>query len=223
MNAPRLTQALHQALLVAAIALLVTLTLFVADARKRMDYTAENANRAIRESAQTVANLRHATEEWEKSSKQQAAYFTQAAEQSNELIAQARTDLAGLGKVIDRADGAVAHLDAAIVEQNANATAAAAALEASLGNLAPAVKSATESLDNVAKITGDPAIADTLANIQKTSAEAAGIAADAHTETGLIVQQTRQAFKPKNKFLAVLQMLGNGTISGAELYFYLTH
>ena len=62
-------------------------------------------------------------------------------------------------------------MNAALVERQA--TAAIADLQVSLGELAPAVKAATETLANTAKLTGDPAIAGSLAHLDAATGDLA--------------------------------------------------
>jgi hypothetical protein len=62
----------------------------------------------------------------------------------------------------------------------------------------------------------DPAIHGTLANVK-------GITADMHEETGIILKQTKQAFAPKNKIISLLKAIVGGTVTGAELFYYLSH
>lgn len=66
-----------------------------------------------------------------------------------------------------------------------------------------------------------PLLRDSLIQLRMISLDSAGIASDAHEETTLIVGKTREAFAPQNKFLTVLKALGGGTLSVAELVYYL--
>lgn len=85
-----------------------------------------------------------------------------------------------------------------------------------LSNFAEAGQAATDDLS-------DPSIKATLANMNRTTFEVAGVATDAHTETTLLVGKTQDAFKPKNKALTILEMLVGNTVTGAELFYYLRH
>jgi hypothetical protein len=66
------------------------------------------------------------------------------------------------------------------------------------------------------RVLGDPLIHDSFV-------QADGTLANVNAESGLIVAKTKKAFAPKNKILTVLQMAGGSTVTGAELFYYLTH
>ena len=63
----------------------------------------------------------------------------------------------------------------------------------------------------------------TIDAIHDSFVQADGTLANVNAESGLIVAKTKKAFAPKNKFLTVLQMAGGSTVTGAELFYYLTH
>lgn len=66
------------------------------------------------------------------------------------------------------------------------------------------------------RVLSDPLIHDSFV-------QADGTLANVNAESGLIVAKTKKAFAPKNKILTVLQMAGGSTVTGAELFYYLTH
>ena len=90
-------------------------------------------------------------------------------------------------------------------------------------SLKPGVDNFVLASSQARELLSSPDIPSTLHNVNLTSSQVLGIATDTHTETGLIVGKTREAFAPKNKFLSVLQMVGGGTVTAAELFYYLTH
>lgn len=87
----------------------------------------------------------------------------------------------------------------------------------------PAIQNLTLAENAALADLSDPSIKSTLANIQVASLETSGVAKDVHTETSLLVGKTQDAFKPKNKALTILQMLIGNTVTGAELFYYLSH
>ena len=89
-------------------------------------------------------------------------------------------------------------------------------IDTAIDSLEPGIASFNKAATGAATAMSDPAIHETLVNID-------GITADGHTETSLFVDRTRKAFAPKNKFLSLLQLAGGGTLSAAEFYYYLTH
>jgi hypothetical protein len=66
------------------------------------------------------------------------------------------------------------------------------------------------------RVLSDPLIHDSFV-------QADGTLANVNAESGLIVAKTKKAFAPKNRVLSVMQMIGGNTVTGAELFYYLTH
>lgn len=60
-------------------------------------------------------------------------------------------------------------------------------------------------------------------NLITTSTNVVGITDDIHTESMLVVGKTQEAFKPQNKFLSISKGLLGGTLTAAELFYYLSH
>lgn len=87
----------------------------------------------------------------------------------------------------------------------------------------PAIDAFTETAQNAARVTGSPMLTATLANVADTTHSMAGVADDAHTETTLLVGATRKALTPRGKLSAIFHGLLGGTLTFAELAYYLTH
>lgn len=104
-----------------------------------------------------------------------------------------------------------------------NVTAVSQSFEDAANDLHPALMSFAQAGQNAADDLASPAIKDSLSNIDRATLETAGTATDVHAETTLLVGKTRDAFKPKNKALTILQMVIGNTVTGAELFYYLSH
>lgn len=89
--------------------------------------------------------------------------------------------------------------------------------------LGPAIQNLSKASASAAEIMSDPSIRDSLRNVDATSIQMAGVAADAHTETGILVDATRKAVKPQNKFVVVLKTLLGSVETAAALWYYLSH
>jgi len=132
--------------------------------------------------------------------------------------------------VLDNTNKSIVHLDDVITEITAvvptvNQSVIRITNDADgiANGVQPILSNAAEASSAVVGLASDPSIHESLTHIDTLTAEAAGVATDAHTETGLLVARTREAFKPENKFLSILKLVGGGTISAAEFYYYITH
>jgi hypothetical protein len=167
-------------------------------------YTLDNANRLIRELAQTSANLRHATAEWETASKQQSAYFTAAAQKSGadldavrDLIAH--TDGEVNGNVLPQLSKALASQDAALSSFEGQAGVSLQQLTETTAALRPAIASATAATASAAQLAADPAIKNTLTHVDQTTASLASAMASVDRQVRMIEPVTKKATTPPSK------------------------
>ena len=68
----------------------------------------------------------------------------------------------------------------------------------------------------------NPSISASLANIDAVTLESAQTMQNVHSETDIILAQTKAAFAPEAKWKSIAKMVFNGTLNGAELFYYLT-
>lgn len=75
-----------------------------------------------------------------------------------------------------------------------------------------------------------PSIHITLDNMEKASENfvqvthnTIGVTQDMHEETNMLVSKTRDAMKPENKAKSILKFFISSTLTGAELFYYLSH
>jgi uncharacterized protein YoxC len=139
----------------------------------------------------------------------------QTARNSADATGALNQDLAKFGKALDNIDATISDLDrdGASITTAANGT--ISKVSATLDDARPAVSNFTTAAKGAADAMNDPAIHQTLVQVQ-------GVATNANTETALVVGETRQAFAPRSKLWAVVNGIFKGTLGGAELVFYLT-
>ena len=175
--------ALRAILQLAAIVVLALAGLVLYDAHRALSdtagqarYTLDNVNRLVRETAQTSANVRHATAEWETSSKQQAAYFTAVGAQTqkdleafHELIAS--TDRSINGSLLPALSDAVRRNDTEMAALERQAGESLATLQSTATQISPTLASAARASESMAKIAADPSIAATLGHLDGTAGQ----------------------------------------------------
>jgi hypothetical protein len=91
-------------------------------------------------------------------------------------------------------------------------------VDAAVNSAAPGIKNFVNASAAADDLIADPANKQTLAHINTITDQAA----DGHTETTLLVGATRKAFAPQNKFLTVAKAMLGGTLTAAELVYYLS-
>jgi chromosome segregation ATPase len=200
-------QAIRDVLVVAVLALLAVVCLDVhrslTNTAGQARYTLDNANRLIRELAQTSANVRHATAEWEAASKQQSAEITTAAQTTT-------ADLQQFGVVLQQAQGAIgdarvtiANVDRDLDAQNAAALAVELQAQKTLAALEHQTDELAPILANLDKLTADPSLPDTLHQLDATMADAQkamvsldSIAASGDRDALMLEDKLREALKP---------------------------
>ena len=189
--------------LAAATALIVVVTLFVLDIRRGLpgleadvhatlhdaDATVQDARRVVLVSGGLVGELRDASKEWKRASRQQADYFTQIGAQTNAVLA---------------------HLDQAIVDQNAElkvtheqARASLAQLDDSLQELAPILAATAETAQNAATVTGDPALLEIVRQSGETAHNVNLATASLAHSSQMVEHRVEQLTAPKRWIAAV--------------------
>ncbi len=219
---------MSRAVQIAGLAALVTLAWLGGElawsvhvARPHLLVTLENVDRTVIVAGAAAGDVERSARVWESASKAQIAASTA-------VLGSTKSALSALQVLVSKTDAQLngyilPSLATAVSQQNQSLLATQKGLQDELEAFRPVLANLTSASASAASAMANPAIPASLDNVQAISKALQGVAEDAHTETGLIVAQTRQAFKPKNKFLAVLQFIGGGTISAAELYYYLTH
>lgn len=191
----RLQQLLAIILLGASCILVVSLVVGLYRAESQLRYTSDNLNRLIRESAQTVANLRHTSAVVEKNSGLEARGITQATRQLD-------SDLRDLDALIADADTQVNTLGPQVGDE--------------IVAVKPILKNATDATASLAKIAQDPDIPDSLRQLDastrslaKTTADASATVADVRTG---VDYELHELMKPVRKIKVALQFVA--TIAG---------
>jgi hypothetical protein len=177
-------------------------------------YTLDNANRLVRELAQTSANLRHATATWEDASQQQATYFTQATQKTN-------VDLDAMHDLILHTDASInlqllPALTAGISQQNVQlaelekqTAASLAQLQTATAQLEPVLQNATQATAAAAKLSADPSILATLQHVDATTASLASAMASVDRQVRMIEPATKKATTPPSKAAFILSSAFN--------------
>lgn len=178
--------------------------------------TLVDAHRVILVAGGTVNQLRDTIRDTQKSNEALARNSARA-------TAQLNTDLVKFGKVLDQVSSTTADIDMATEALSHQASDVLADAHGTVIQAQPAIANLTRAAAGAAEVMNDSNIHATLANVQQTSQQVVGIATDAHTESSLIVKQTQKAFEPKNKFWSIMQMVVGNTVTGAELFYYLSH
>jgi hypothetical protein len=140
----------------------------LSDTAGQARYTLDNVNRLVREAAQTSANLRHATAEWETSSKQQAAYFTAAALKTGAVLDSAQSAIASIERSADTLNVELVAQGSQLAESEKRMTQSVADMQA---ELAPVLANAAAATANVAKASADPSIAESLKHLDGTAGQ----------------------------------------------------
>jgi hypothetical protein len=176
-----------------------------------LDYSrfSQDATGVTAEMRSTLKSVRKANEE--------------TARNSARATATLNADLEKFGKVLDQTSYAVENIDMITDALGHQASDVLSDAHGAIRDAQPAIANFNRAAAGAADAMNDSAIRATLANVEQTSQQVVGIATDAHTETSLIVGQTKKAFEPKNKFWSILQLVIGQTINGAALYYYLSH
>lgn len=177
--------ALGCAVLGALLVLLIHLNRDERHFASRADYALDNVNRLVRESAQTVANVRHATGVWEKSSQSQA-------EATNRAMGQLNTDLVAFGTLVDHTDASLNKEIAPKLEQALDQLKeTSVSLNSDAKRLGPILDFTTEAAKNAARLSADPAIPETLHHLDETAAHVEKATQDVQTYIHRLTQPAR--------------------------------
>lgn len=142
---------------------------------------------------------------------------------TNVALVNASTTITSANKSMTHLDDVLTETAQVVPTVNQSVIRVTSDVDSVVKNVNPLLMNATTATKAAALAMSDPSIHETLVHVDNTSANMEGITNDVHTETGLIVARTKDAFKPQNKALAIAKFLGGGTISLAELFYYLTH
>lgn len=211
----------------AVVWLLFGLKHLVDDADRNLNSNARELQATLTDAHRVVLATGGAVSNIEKSSRKWDARENEIANQTSTAISTLNASLLEVSTFTSTATSLLKSQQQSLNALESTASASISTMGTSVAALSPTAQAALSNLNSASQELrdqlSDPAIRATLINLQGTSEQVEGIAADAHVETGLIVSKTREAFKARNRFLSVLQMLGGGVINGAELVYYLGH
>jgi hypothetical protein len=197
-----LVHVLQAAVLVSTSVFLLALALVALQLRQdlradqlKISYTFDNVNRLIREASQTCANLRRASAVLETNSASEVKAILESTNRTNQ-------DLAALHDLIEHTDvsvnvGMVPRAEQAIDQQSRSLSDLSMAAKGSFESLAPVLRDASDAGANLARLSEDPALLDTLRqtqaaaiNVRRTTANLADTTADIREA---VHRQTRPA------------------------------
>jgi septal ring factor EnvC (AmiA/AmiB activator) len=162
----------------------------------KVSYTFDNLNRLIREASQTCANLRHATAALESNSSSEVTAILESTNRTNQ-------DLAALHDLIERTDasinaGIVPRTEQAIDQQSKSLSDLSVAAKESFENLSPVLRDASDAGSNLARLSGDPALLDTLRQTQAAATNVARTTANLADATADIREAVHRQTRPAN-------------------------
>jgi chromosome segregation ATPase len=215
---------------VALVALLWTLTAATIEIRSDAQQLTAKASGTLTDASRAMQDLVGTTAEVRKTLKAMQASEEQTAANSAAATATLNADLVQVGGLLHHADQALTEVEldqdrlrdrAAALELKLDGgidagTEAFTQLSMDLSELEPSLLNLNDATAGAAKTANDPAMRQTIENV-------AGVTADLHAETGLLVDTTRTALAPKNKTLSLLKSFAGGTVTAAELWYYFTH
>lgn len=145
---------------------------------QRTDALLTDTRRVILSMGGISANLREATDEAKKASKVQAAYWNQAAAQTNKDLQDFDSALVQLQSVLRHTDAAIGHLDTELGATAAQVNASVKQVGDTMASLQPGIAALTQTAENAAKLTSDPALLASLDHLNKTSANIERVTTD---------------------------------------------
>ena len=144
----------------------------------------------------------------------QQSYYTALGDRTNTLLDEVNHDiLPQVAGSIHTADASLGTLGALLVDWNAQFKQFSVAGASVLAGVASDATALRPAIDNLSAIT-DHGVA--------ISTNLEGLTADAHAESTLIVGRTQKAFAPQNRALAIARLVGGGSLSLAELFYYIS-
>jgi hypothetical protein len=181
----------------------------------QIDSIAQNANNVLISAHDTETKLNSAADA-------ESAYWDKASRESLKVIAATKEVLVRTDCNLNGGPGCPGALPmlTATLKNTAGLT---QQTQEEISALGPAIQNLSKASASAAEIMSDPSIRDSLRNVDATSIQMAGVAADAHTETGILVDATRKAVQPQNKFVVVLKTILGSTETAAALWYYLSH
>jgi hypothetical protein len=180
----------------------------------QIDSIAQNANNVLISAHNTETKLNSAADA-------ESAYWDKASRESLKVIAATKEVLVRTDCNLNGGPGCPGALPmlTATLKNTAGLT---QQTQEEISALGPAIQNLSKASASAAEIMSDPSIRDSLRNVDATSIQMAGVAADAHTESTLLVGRTKEALKPPNKYTAAAKLVLGSTLTVAELIFYLT-
>jgi septal ring factor EnvC (AmiA/AmiB activator) len=162
----------------------------------KISYTFDNVNRLIREASQTCANLRHASAVLETNSASEVTAILESTNRTNQ-------DLAALHDLIEHTDvslnvGMVPLAEQAIDQQSRSLSDLSMAAQRSFENLAPVLRDASDAGANLARLSEDPALLDTLRQTQAAATNVARTTANLADTTADIREAVHRQTRPAN-------------------------
>jgi hypothetical protein len=202
--------------LAALIALLSSLTLAIHRIQPQAQAFIRDAHITVLEAGLTAKNLRLATQDAQEATKQTITAEKAATKTFRDLDSTVIKIDANVN------DSLLPEFGEAIFDADVSLQRVAHSAQASLSGVDDVTRAITAKID-------DPQIQETIqhidvttGNLADTSKETAGISSDLHQETSILLAQTKKALEPEAKWKSVLRMAFNGTLSTAELVYYLT-
>ena len=182
----------------------------------RLQPVAESELRAVHattlEAGLTLKNIREASAEWKKASQAQA-------QQSTALLAESHQTLASIQRVADSLDATVIPaITFAVSEQNQSLLETQAKLRANLDAMQQATAQLQQTLASANSVIGDPALKQSIDNLQAASAQTAAAMQNLAASTNdarIVADAFKSDFvRPKNRAWAYVKaILGLGSQS----------
>lgn len=200
------------ALLACLILLCVDVHRAIVPTSAKLQNDLDEIHRATLEIGLTAENVRKASAQWQQASAQQAAYFTQATQKTN-------ADLDALHDLVQHTDAQIngqllPALTAGVNQQNAQLAAlekqtadSLAVLQQDSLQLQPVLQNVAAATASAAKLSADPAIADTLHHVDVITASLASAAASVDRQIRMIEPATKRATTPPSKAALIFSTL----------------
>jgi hypothetical protein len=162
----------------------------------KVSYTFDNVNRLIREASQTCANLRHATAALESNSASEVTAILESTNRTNQ-------DLAALHDLIEHTDVSLnvemfPRAEQAIDQQSRSLSGLSVAAKESFESLTPVLRDASDAGANLARLSEDPALLDTLRQTQTAATNVARTTANLADATADIREAVHRQTRPAN-------------------------
>jgi hypothetical protein len=163
--------------------------------------TLEHANRDLIVIGGLSANIEKASRSAQAAAEEQRRYWAEAAQRTNRTLADFDAATIEAGSVLRELHQTIASQDRNLSALSAKVENSVEESTAAIQSLRPGIAALNETAQNAAKLTGDPAIPATLAEVK-------GIATDTHTTTTVIAGMAVASQKPKRRILTYLEIAG---------------